>query len=191
MSGFRRAQPWVAAAWVAAAVCSAVLSGCVAPGPAPLPTDGASSPSVTAPKPSVSKSGGVIAGEGTWGAFPPNHLDAARDLSDPQFPKELSTFTLDGVKEGSASVTATYDDHTNMVSISATVLAGFGSYTASLRALQDTAYEGRAVCGRPTRALEQGVCLMVGQGNVLEMRSGNGVTMDQLVVFTEDLYDVL
>lgn len=129
--------------------------------------------------------------EDSWGEYPPNHLDAARDLSDPQFPKELLTYTLDKVNEGSYSVIASYGDYTNYLTMGATVLSGLVTYQSNVASLQDVSYQGRAVCGTPTDFLNQTVCLMVGTDQVLEVITASEMPMEQVAAFTETIYDLL
>lgn len=178
---------------LAGSVCVALLGGCATPEGLPSSNVSEGSPSV-----SVSESDAVEPSDPApiessipdqnWGAFPPNHLTEVRDLSDPQFPEELSTFVLDGESGGGLSVTATYRDYTNLLSMSATVLTGFATYTVRVEEMQDVAYYGKALCGIPTEFLEHRVCLMVGESETFEVGTAADIPVEELAGFTEELY---
>lgn len=199
----RRVDGWVSGpCFVVAAIASmAVVAGCVSPS-APVtnsPTASASTGATVSPAATVAQSAPSAAPSETaapepqvdWGPFPPNHLDAARDLSAPQFPEEISTFVLDDVSQGPVSAVASYGDYTDYVAMDATVIAGFAQYEVIVDSLSDAAYHGRAVCGHSEKFPDNTVCVMVGQGEVLRVGSSSDIDVGAVEAFAEEIYGLL
>lgn len=179
---------------VVAVACVGAVGGCVGSGGSPSPVASEVSPSVSVSEsvsvePSASDKPSIPGYD--WGKFPPNHLTEVKDLSDPQFPEELSTFVLESVNEGGVSVMASYGDDANFTSILPTVSLGFGSYSTELRAMQDIDYYGKAVCGRDKDYPDVSVCLMVGERHTVSVQTASDVPVGELAALTEELYGLL
>ncbi len=177
-----------------ALVIAISLASCTALAPTP------GQPSVTAPsaEASTNETSSEDASEDSyspenfeWGEYPPQSFENLRDLSDPAFPKQLLSFTLDSVSEGMAESTGSYIDVAAVTTISARVLASPTNYEVIVDTLQDVDYYGKAVCGRPTSAPHQTRCLMIGQVDILSVGTAAELPIEDVAAFTEQIYAVL
>lgn len=188
--------------WVVAGIAVVVIVGLVAwlvlagspqAGPSSTPqTTPVSSPASTAPvsqspvEPSPS-----TPGSDEWGEFPPNHLDSAKDLSDPQFPERVSTYDFESEDGDSNSVIAVYRDSEHFASFSVSVKFAGYSYSQSVARMTDVGYFESAVCGRPAEFPDQIKCFMMGTTQLLSVGTASDLTVETVAALTEEVYDAL
>ena len=126
-----------------------------------------------------------------WGEFPPNHLDARKDLSDPQFPGRVGSFEFESRGGDANSVYADYDDAENFVGFTAWVIVNANRYSEHIERLTDVDHYGRAVCGHPGDFPEQTDCYMVGAQHVIYVGTASDISMEEMAALLEELYDAL
>lgn len=180
-----------------ATICASTLlivsvASCVAPTPGQPTGTAPSAEATTIPTSSEGTSEDSYSPENfEWGEYPPQSFENLRDLSDPAFPQQLLSYSLDSVSEGTAESTGSYIDVAAVKTISARVLASPTNYEVIVDTLQDVDYYGNAVCGRPTSATHQTRCLMIGEVDVLSVATAAELPIEDVAAFTEQIYAVL
>ncbi|MEO7588133.1 MAG: hypothetical protein ABIS84_08920 [Arachnia sp.] len=182
---------WIAAGLVAAVILAFVVwkaFGEANDDPAPPPV----SPTTEGPTPTAGTTDDVASQTPTadeWAGFPPADVSALPDLSNPQLPAQVLTYSLGYETKDSFSLIADYTDDETFVTLTLWFTTERSDYARTIALLQDPARFGGAVCGPAIADAEQLNCVMPGRAETVRvMTSSSDVTIADVAAFTEALY---
>lgn len=143
-------------------------------------------PSTDPGTPSEPTTGGV-----DYGPLPPKNLDSLKALQPTKFPAKVGAYALTKAdEENLGAATASYEDAANYTGFTATVEYGTQAYKGWLDRMADPKYYGNVSCGLDGGTTRS--CVMAGTGEALSVIvSDTEVTLEQVAVLTQELYDKL